>query len=119
MALPERFSKLPDYAFPRLRKLLDAHAPGGEVIAMTIGEPRHPMPPFVGEALAAALDGFSVYPPNEGAPVLLNAIAAWIRRMTSSGSVEVRIASRACGNPASSRYQPRCLRAQRRPSSRP
>ena len=46
MAFPERFSNLPEYAFPRLRKLLDAHAPGGEPIAMTIGEPRHPMPGF-------------------------------------------------------------------------
>ena len=55
MAFPERFSNLPDYAFPRLRKLLDAHAPGGEPIAMTIGEPRHPMPDFVGPILAANL----------------------------------------------------------------
>ncbi|MDP1575359.1 MAG: aspartate aminotransferase, partial [Cypionkella sp.] len=44
MAFPKRFSNLPDYAFPRLRKLLDAHAPGGETISMTIGEPRHPIP---------------------------------------------------------------------------
>ena len=35
MAFPERFSNLPDYAFPRLRKLLDSHAPGGDPIAMT------------------------------------------------------------------------------------
>ena len=58
MAFPERFSNLPDYAFPRLRKLLDAHAPGGEPIAMTIGEPRHAMPDFVGSILAANLSGF-------------------------------------------------------------
>ena len=44
MVFPERFSALPDYAFPRLRKLLDGHAPGGEPIAMTIGEPRHAFP---------------------------------------------------------------------------
>jgi hypothetical protein len=40
MAFPERFSNLPNYAFPRLRALLDAHAPGGDPIAMTIGEPK-------------------------------------------------------------------------------
>ncbi len=68
MAFPERFSNLPDYAFPRLRALLDAHAPGGDPIAMTIGEPKHPMPDFVGEVLAANLDGFGVYPPNDGTP---------------------------------------------------
>jgi aspartate/methionine/tyrosine aminotransferase len=80
MAFPERFSNLPDYAFPRLRKLLDAHAPGGEPIAMTIGEPRHPMPDFVGPILAANLAGFGVYPPNDGTPELLAAIAGWIGR---------------------------------------
>jgi aspartate/methionine/tyrosine aminotransferase len=80
MAFPERFSNLPDYAFPRLRKLLDAHAPGGEPIAMTIGEPRHPMPAFVGRILAENLSGFAVYPPNEGTPELLEAISGWIGR---------------------------------------
>lgn len=80
MAFPERFSNLPDYAFPRLRKLLDAHDPGGAPIAMTIGEPRHPMPDFVGPILAENLAGFGVYPPNDGTPELLAAIAAWIAR---------------------------------------
>jgi aspartate/methionine/tyrosine aminotransferase len=80
MAFPERFSNLPDYAFPRLRKLLDAHAPGGDPIAMTIGEPRHPMPDFVGPILAANLAGFGVYPPNDGTPELLSAITGWIKR---------------------------------------
>ena len=80
MAFPERFSNLPDYAFPRLRKLLDAHAPGGDPIAMTIGEPRHPMPDFVGPILAANLAGFAVYPPNDGTPELLSAITGWIQR---------------------------------------
>lgn len=80
MAFPERFSNLPEYAFPRLRALLDAHAPGGEPIAMTIGEPRHALPDFVGEVLAAHLDGFGVYPPNDGTPELLAAISAWIGR---------------------------------------
>jgi len=80
MAFPERFSNLPDYAFPRLRKLLDAHDPGGAPIAMTIGEPRHPMPDFVGPILAENLAGFGDYPPNDGTPELLAAIAAWIAR---------------------------------------
>ncbi len=80
MAFPERFSNLPDYAFPRLRKLLDHHAPGGAPIAMTIGEPRHAMPDFVGPILAANLSGFAVYPPNDGTPELLAAISGWIAR---------------------------------------
>ncbi|ULB10946.1 aminotransferase class I/II-fold pyridoxal phosphate-dependent enzyme [Cereibacter azotoformans] len=80
MAFPERFSNLPDYAFPRLRKLLDTHAPGGEPVAMTIGEPRHPMPEFVGSVLAETLQGFAVYPPNDGTPELLAAIGGWLKR---------------------------------------
>ena len=80
VAAPARFSDLPDYAFPRLRKLLDAHAPGGARIAMSIGEPTHPMPPFLGEVIAANLQGFASYPPNEGTPELLAAISAWIGR---------------------------------------
>jgi N-succinyldiaminopimelate aminotransferase len=80
MAYPERFSNLPDYAFPRLRKLLDSHAPGGPTVSMTIGEPRHPMPDFVGPILAAHLAEFGLYPPNDGTPELLAAISGWLNR---------------------------------------
>ena len=80
MAFPERFSNLPDYAFPRLRKLLDGYAPGGAPVAMTIGEPRHPMPAFVGPILAQNLEGFGVYPLNDGSPELLAAIQGWVGR---------------------------------------
>ena len=80
MTFPERFSGLPEYAFPRLRKLLDVHAPGGEVVHMTIGEPRHPMPGFVGEVLAENIAGFAKYPPNDGTPELRSAITDWIGR---------------------------------------
>ncbi len=80
MAFPERFSNLPDYAFPRLRKLLDHHPAGGDPIAMTIGEPRHAMPDFVAPILAAHVHEFGVYPPNDGTPSLLAAISAWLKR---------------------------------------
>ena len=80
MAFPERFSNLPEYAFPRLRALLDSHPSGGTPIAMTIGEPRHPMPDFVGPVLAENLSGFAIYPPNDGTPELLAAIAGWVQR---------------------------------------
>lgn len=79
MAFPERFSNLPEYAFPRLRKLLDVHAPGADPIAMTIGEPRHPMPGFVADTLAAHVAEFAVYPPNDGSPELLAAVSGWLK----------------------------------------
>jgi len=78
MTFPERFSNLPEYAFPRLRGLLDAHAPGGEVIRMSIGEPQHPFPGWVGETIARHTAGFGKYPPNDGTPELRAAIAGWI-----------------------------------------
>ena len=78
MEFPERFSDLPDYAFPRLRALLAPHPGGGEAIDLTIGEPRHPFPDWLGAELAANLATFGKYPPNEGAPALRAAISGWI-----------------------------------------
>lgn len=80
MAFPERFSNLPDYAFPRLRALLDAHAPGGTPVHMSIGEPRHDMPGFVADVLNANLHLLGKYPSNDGIPLLLNAIVGWINK---------------------------------------
>ncbi len=80
MTFPERFSNLPEPTWPRLRALLDVHPPGGTPIAMSIGEPRHAFPDWVGEVLAANLQEFNDYPPNDGTPELLNAIAGWIQR---------------------------------------
>lgn len=91
MAFPERFSNLPEYAFPRLRKLLDVHPSGAEPIVMTIGEPRHPMPDFVGEVMAASIGEFAKYPANDGSPELLGAISAWIARRYNAPVGEDRI----------------------------
>ena len=80
MDFPERFSNLPEYAFPRLRALLDHHRPGGAPVSMSIGEPRHEMPHFLAEVLATHIDRFAIYPSNEGIPALLEAIEVWFAR---------------------------------------
>ncbi len=80
MTFPERYSSLPEYAFPRLRSLLDAHEPGGEVMHMTIGEPKHPFPEWVPQVIAEHAQGFGTYPPNDGSPELLAAITGWLSR---------------------------------------
>jgi N-succinyldiaminopimelate aminotransferase len=80
MQFPDRFSDLPEDAFPCLRTLLAGTQPGGPELAMTIGEPRHPIPPFVAEIVAARAAEFGRYPPNEGAPELRAAIAGWLAR---------------------------------------
>lgn len=76
---PERFSNLPAYAFPRLRALLDPHAPGGDVLHMTIGEPKHAFPAWVTDVIAEHSAEFNKYPPNEGSPELLQSIATWLQ----------------------------------------
>ena len=80
MAFPERFSNLPAYAFPRLRALLDPHAPGAEPINMTIGEPTHAFPDWVLPTIAENAVGFGNYPANDGTPALQAAITGWIDR---------------------------------------
>ena len=80
MVFPERFSNLPDYAFPRLRSLLDAHEPGGDVLHLSIGQPKHAFPDWVAEGIAANGHEFQLYPPNDGTPELLAAISSWLSR---------------------------------------
>ncbi|HKK96881.1 MAG TPA: aminotransferase class I/II-fold pyridoxal phosphate-dependent enzyme [Marivita sp.] len=77
---PERFSNLPAYAFPRLRALLDVHEPGGPVVHMTIGEPKHAFPAWISDIIAQNMAGFNKYPPNEGTPELRAAIRDWVQR---------------------------------------
>jgi len=80
MQFPTRFSDLPEYAFPRLRRLLDGTPPGGPEIAMSIGEPQHAVPEMVGPILAAHTATLSRYPPNEGIAPLREAISDWLAR---------------------------------------
>ena len=78
MKFPERFASLPPYAFPRLRALLDPLAPGGDVVQLTIGEPKHKFPDWVTQVIMDNAAGFNNYPPNDGSDELRGAIADWI-----------------------------------------
>ncbi len=92
MDFPERFSNLPEYAFPRLRNLLDVDAPGGDVLHMTIGEPKHAFPDWIVQIIADNAEGFGKYPPNDGSPELRGEISAWIQRrygVTTDAETEV------------------------------
>ncbi len=80
MKFPERFSNLPAYAFPRLRALLDHIQPGGDVVHMTIGEPKHAFPAWVTDVIAQHAAGFNNYPPNEGLPELRQSFCDWLGR---------------------------------------
>lgn len=80
MNFPDRFSNLPAYAFPRLRALLDHHTPGGDVVHMTIGEPKHQFPQWVTDVIMENAAGFNKYPPNDGSDELRAEIGNWIQR---------------------------------------
>ena len=80
MTFPERFSNLPEYAFPRLRRLLDGHGPGGAPVHMSIGEPQHAFPPWIGGIIAQHAQEFGKYPPNDGTEALRDAISDWLLR---------------------------------------
>ncbi len=80
MVFPERFSNLPAYAFPRLRGLLDSHSPGGVPVNMTIGEPKHAFPAWVGDIVSESLAGFGRYPANNGTEALQQSIGGWLTR---------------------------------------
>jgi N-succinyldiaminopimelate aminotransferase len=74
--------KLHPYPFEKLRALLAGITPNPrlEAINLSIGEPKHPTPALVKDALATSLDGLSTYPQTTGTPELREAIAGWLGR---------------------------------------
>lgn len=66
--------------FVRLTDLIAGIEPGKPVINLSVGEPQHPIPPFVGPTLAAHLGEFGRYPANKGAEPFRRAVAAWLGR---------------------------------------
>jgi len=77
-----RLNQLQPYPFQRLRELFAGVAPeaGLSAINLSIGEPKHPTPAFIREALVGSLDGLANYPLTQGTDRLREAIAAWCRR---------------------------------------
>jgi N-succinyldiaminopimelate aminotransferase len=84
--------RLHPYPFERLAALLaDALPPPDRPhIALSIGEPRHAPPAFIGDALVATLDRLAVYPKAAGLPELRAACAGWLERRfgLSAGAVD-------------------------------
>src|SRR5215208_4496112 len=66
--------------FVRLHKLLADIKPGLPAINLSVGEPQHPIPPFVGPVLQAHLNDFGRYPANKGTEGFRKAAAAWLGR---------------------------------------
>ncbi len=68
------------YPFEKLATLLGEPPGEPDPIPLSIGEPRHPAPTFVREALAEHLEDLARYPTTRGEPALREAIAAWLTR---------------------------------------
>jgi N-succinyldiaminopimelate aminotransferase len=66
--------------FVRLHELLADIKPGKPAINLSVGEPQHPIPPFVGPVLQAHLNDFGRYPANKGTEGFRRAAAAWLDR---------------------------------------
>jgi N-succinyldiaminopimelate aminotransferase len=66
--------------FVRLTELIAGIAPGKPVINLSVGEPQHAIPLFVGPVLAAHLAEFGRYPPNKGIEPFRRAVAGWLGR---------------------------------------
>jgi N-succinyldiaminopimelate aminotransferase len=66
--------------FVRLTELIAGIQPGKPPINLSVGEPQHAIPPFVGPVLAAHLDEFGRYPPNKGIEPFRQAAALWLGR---------------------------------------
>ncbi|MCG2583296.1 succinyldiaminopimelate transaminase [Massilia sp. TS11] len=75
-------AKLQPYPFEKLRQLFAGVTPNPALkpISLGIGEPKHPTPAFIKQALADHLGGLAAYPATAGSEALRAAIASWIAR---------------------------------------
>jgi aspartate/methionine/tyrosine aminotransferase len=84
MTVTERASpaRAPDARSPfvRLTELLGDTPPGMPPINISVGEPQHPVPPFVAPVLAQNTAGFGRYPGNAGTDGFRQAVARWLGR---------------------------------------
>jgi N-succinyldiaminopimelate aminotransferase len=86
-----RLGLLQPYPFERLRALLATVTPPKELrpISLGLGEPQHPTPAVVKEALAANLAALARYPVTLGLPELRTAISEWLARRHGIPALDV------------------------------
>src|SRR5438445_8085001 len=64
--------------FARLTELLAPYKPGKPLITLSLGEPQHPVPDFVGPVLARHIADFGRYPIAKGIEPFRRAAAHWL-----------------------------------------
>lgn len=74
--------RLQPYPFEKLKQLFAGIQPESSYrhISLGIGEPKHPTPALIKNALADHLDGLAAYPATAGSDALRSAIAGWLER---------------------------------------
>jgi N-succinyldiaminopimelate aminotransferase len=85
-----RLGLLQPYPFEKLRTAMAGITPpaGLRAINLSIGEPQHPTPALLKDALAANLGALARYPLTKGLPELRVAMAEWIARRHGLGSLD-------------------------------
>jgi len=75
-----QLSRLHPYPFEKLRQLHKEISPPKDKrpIALSLGEPQHTTPGFIGEELAAHLAALTQYPSTKGSPTLRDTIRNWL-----------------------------------------
>ena len=80
MMNPE-LERLYPYPFERLSHLLEGVTPAAKpAIRLSIGEPRHPTPALIGQAITKHLESLAIYPVTRGEHALREAITQWLIR---------------------------------------
>ncbi|CAG4892199.1 succinyldiaminopimelate transaminase [Paraburkholderia saeva] len=71
---------LQSYPFEKLRVLFEGVTPPASLthISFGIGEPKHPTPALIRDAVIDSLGGLASYPATLGAPALRESIARWV-----------------------------------------
>ena len=75
-------SRLQPYPFERLKQLFAGITPNPDLrpVSLGIGEPRHPTPPFILDALAGSFATLAGYPPTAGDLKLRQSFTGWLER---------------------------------------
>jgi N-succinyldiaminopimelate aminotransferase len=74
--------QLQPYPFEKLKQLFAGIAPNPDyrAISLGIGEPKHPTPAFIQQAMIDHMQGLATYPSTIGNEALRNAIGGWLQR---------------------------------------
>ncbi|MFZ1388659.1 MAG: succinyldiaminopimelate transaminase [Thiolinea sp.] len=84
-------NQLHPYPFEKIRSLLKGVTPANQpAVSLAIGEPKHPTPAFIHQAVIEHLNGLASYPATKGEANLRQTISTWLtqRFQLPAGSID-------------------------------